>query len=182
MPAARFCPAIYTGNYGSDTARRNSGRTCAGAHSGNCEWCSLFYCELLPGARLRYAYGAAARIVTLTVIASLIPISIAGVRLALVIRHAREHGACVLPAPGVVNRSIVCAFIVNLVFIVLGSVASMGWLLAAVVPYLLISAVPLACTAAILGWGAEKLLTRTLSKPAPSDSDELSGAHREVDN
>ena len=114
--------------------------------------------------------------VTLTVIASLIPISIAGVRLALVIRHAREHGACVLPAPGVVNRSIVCAFIVNLVFIVLGSVASMGWLLAAVVPYLLISAVPLACTAAILGWGAEKLLTARLANqrpPTPTSSAEL---------
>lgn len=117
----------------------------------------LFGSELPP--------GLPAVFVTVTVILALIPIGIAGIRLALGVNSAREHGVGEVAVSRVVTSSIIWALGANLILSALGAVASMGMLLGAVLPYVFISSALLVPVAAALGGGFAKLVV-SVFRPA----------------
>lgn len=98
--------------------------------------------------------------VTVALLLALIPGLTAGVRLASSLRAARHSRPEGLDASTVISRSIWSALIINAIFAGLGMVASMGMLVAVLMPYLMVSSVLLAAIAAALGWVATRLTAR----------------------
>ena len=114
----------------------------------------LFGSEIPPGLGTVF--------VTATVIVALIPGLAAGLRLALNFRISRDLRHAELDRTRIIKRSIWTAITINAIYAGIGIVASMGMLIVALVPYLLVASVLLAGVAALLGWGTSELVSRLL--------------------
>lgn len=102
--------------------------------------------------------------VTVTLIIALIPGGTAGIRLAMGLNAAEGTLLDGIDTSAVVTRSVWSGVIVNAVLAVLGMVASMGMLIAVLLPYLLAGSAVVAVVAALLGWGAVRLASRALAR------------------
>lgn len=98
--------------------------------------------------------------VTVTLLLALIPGLTATVRLATSLRAARPTQPEGLDTSRVISRSIWSAIIINATFAGLGMIASMGMLIAVLMPYLMVSSALLAAIAAALGWAATRFTAR----------------------
>lgn len=98
--------------------------------------------------------------VTVTVLLALIPGLTAGIRLAFGFRGTRGTPLDGLDMSLVIRRSMWSAIIINAIFAGLGMVASMGMLVAVLLPYLLVASALLVGVSAALGWAATRLVTR----------------------
>ena len=103
-------------------------------------------------------------VITVTLVLAVIPGATAGVRLTVGVSAVERDRSDGLDTSAVVSRSIWSGIIVNAVFAGLGMVASMGMLMAALIPYVVIGSALVAAVAGLLGWGAARLVARKLTR------------------